>query len=132
MPKQSDKEGITREKMVGHIDKWIAMHKRDAWEQDADITFWAEKEIAMLEAIRKHLTESDLAHWMDRCHELEAELAKKPTVGREETRQLERDIREAIKEEAYTSTPLNHVLLAIDHWHKKRGIEVSDSEDKEE
>ena len=30
----------------------------------------------MLEAIRKHLTESDLAHWMDRCHELEMELAE--------------------------------------------------------
>ena len=27
-------------------------------------------------AIRKHLTESDLAHWMDRCHELEVELAE--------------------------------------------------------
>ena len=29
-----------------------------------------------LQAIRSHLMESDIAHWMDRCHELEAELAE--------------------------------------------------------
>ena len=31
-----------------------------------------------LEEREKHLTESDIAHWMDRCHELEAKLAEKP------------------------------------------------------
>jgi len=36
-----------------------------------------------LEEREKHLTESDLAHWMDRCHELEVELAKKQAVSRE-------------------------------------------------
>ena len=37
-----------------------------------------EKDKQIFQAIRSHLTESDIAHWMDRCHELEVKLAEKP------------------------------------------------------
>jgi len=119
---------IMTEDLIGEVEYIIGQIEAGIKERGWIKLDFNADDLTKFQAIRKHLTESDLAHWMDRCHELEAELAKKPTVGREETRQLERDIREAIKEEAYTSTPLNHVLLAIDHWHKKRGITVSDKE----
>ena len=44
-----------------------------------------------IQSIRKHLTESDIAHWMDRCHELEAKLAEKPRVSREKIKDVMRD-----------------------------------------
>ena len=70
----SDK--ITVEEMVEWMDvelKALQEHceispHNEVWTTPRDI----------LQAIRKHLTESDLAHWMDRCHELEAKLAEKP------------------------------------------------------
>ena len=76
----SDK--ITVEEMVEWMDvelKALQEHceispHNEVWTTPRDI----------LQAIRKHLTESDLAHWMDRCHELEAKLAEKPVaVSRE-------------------------------------------------
>jgi len=75
----SDKE-ITVEEMVGGLyemthescDQYDGEHPKRLRE--------------IREAIRKHLTESDIAHWMDRCHELEAKLAEKPVprVSRED------------------------------------------------
>ena len=76
----------TREEMVEKIEEW----KDGCGEGLPDnksfcIACSGSKECdAMLQAIRKILTESDLAHWMDRCHELEAKLAEKPEpVSRE-------------------------------------------------
>ena len=55
----SDK--ITVEEMVKDLDRFIK---------------YADMHLPFLRAIRSHLTESDIAHWMDRCHELEVELAE--------------------------------------------------------
>ena len=55
---------IATEEMVGELDKMLT--SAFSWRYNLPI----------LRAIRKHLTESDLAHWMDRCHELEVELAE--------------------------------------------------------
>ena len=59
----------TREQLIDHFDS------NRCWVEDC----------VGCKAIRKHLTESDIAHWMDRCHELEAKLAEKPvpSVSRE-------------------------------------------------
>ena len=59
----SDK--ITREEMVNHL---IRLNRLAGWTERCPTC----------EAIRKHLTGSGIAHWMDRCHELEVKLAEKP------------------------------------------------------
>ena len=83
MPQQSE---ITREEQIKYLDGGISRLINQA-EKLIDAPMYAEViekikqlkgEARILQAIRKHLTESDLAHWMDRCHELEVKLAEKP------------------------------------------------------
>ena len=66
----SDKE-ITVEEMVNHL---IRLNRLAGWTERCPTC----------EAIRKHLMDSDIVHWMDRCHELEEMLTEKPVaVSRE-------------------------------------------------
>jgi len=65
----------------------------------------------ILQAIREALTDSDIAHWMDRCHELEVKLAEKPQVSRERLAELC---------QAHTDGGMVGVLTEL-------GIEVSDN-----
>ena len=86
----SDKE-ITREECLEWMDFWVKQYKFDYEairhihpNPTAEGIVYHKKQYSIVKAIRKHLTESDIAHWMDRCHELEAKLAEKPvTVSRE-------------------------------------------------
>jgi len=72
------------------------------------------------EAIRKHLTESDIAHWMDRCHELEAKLAEKPvTVSRDDIDKLLARIYGAVGE--YRGNKI------VEIWLTELDIEVGDN-----
>ena len=74
----SDK--ITREE----IDKWLVGEMLWRHARGESLGEDHSQDMAILQAIREALTESDIAHWMDRCHELEAKLAEKPvTVSRE-------------------------------------------------
>ena len=77
-------------------------------------------ERTMLQAIREALTESDIAHWMDRCHELEAKLAEKPvTVSRDDIDKLLARIYGAAGE--YRGNKI------VEIWLTELGIEVSDN-----
>ena len=109
----SDKE-ITVEEMVGGLyemthescDQYDGEHPKRLRE--------------IREAIRKHLTESDIAHWMDRCHELEAKLAEKPvTVSRDDIDKLLARIYGAVGE--YRGNKI------VEIWLTELGIEVSDN-----
>ena len=62
---------ITVERLGLYLNKLI-----DVIQAGAKVPIIPEIDLPMLKAIRKHLLESDIAHWMDRCHELEAELAE--------------------------------------------------------
>ena len=62
---------ITVERLGLYLNKLI-----DVIQAGAKVPIIPEIDLPMLKAIRKHLLESDLAHWMDRCHELEVELAE--------------------------------------------------------
>ena len=78
------------------------------------------QDMAILQAIRKHLTESDIAHWMDRCYELEAKLAEKPvTVSRDDIDKLLARIYGAAGE--YRGNKI------VEIWLTELGIEVSDN-----
>ena len=59
----SDK--IAREQLIDHFDS------SRCWRSGC----------VSCDAIREALTESDIAHWMDRCHELEEMLTEKPKVN---------------------------------------------------
>ena len=73
-----------------------------------------------LEEREKHLTESDIAHWMDRCHELEAKLAEKPvTVSRDDIDKLLARIYGAAGE--YRGNKI------VEIWLTELGIEVGDN-----
>ena len=109
----SDKE-ITVEEMVGGLyemthescDQYDGEHPKRLRE--------------IREAIRKHLTESDIAHWMDRCHELEAKLAEKPvTVSRDDIDKLLARIYGAVGE--YRGNKI------VEIWLTELDIEVGDN-----
>jgi len=109
----SDKE-ITVEEMVGGLyemthescDQYDGEHPKRLRE--------------IREAIRKHLTESDIAHWMDRCHELEAKLAEKPvTVNRDDIDKLLARIYGAVGE--YRGNKI------VEIWLTELDIEVGDN-----
>ena len=94
----SDK--ITVEEMVKDLDRFIK---------------YADMHLPFLRAIRSHLTESDIAHWMDRCHELEAELAEKQTVSREQISDtIDREYRDAeYRSDKYPHGPESYDVKAM-------------------
>ena len=113
----SDK--ITVEKMVGYVAFLMGECDR-GHEQGCHGCDLAEQCITMLQAIRKHLTESDIAHWMDRCYELEAKLAEKPEpVSRDDIDKLLARIYGAAGE--YRGNKI------VEIWLTELDIEVSDN-----
>ena len=95
----------TREQLIDHFDS------NRCWVEDC----------VGCKAIRKHLTESDIAHWMDRCHELEAKLAEKPVprVSRDDIDKLLARIYGAAGE--YIGNKI------VEIWLTELGIEVGDN-----
>lgn len=65
------------EELVKFLEKFISGHTSKMHNDFKDFQPAYEKEVEMLTEIKERLDESDIAHWMDRCHELEAELAKR-------------------------------------------------------
>ena len=98
----SDK--IAREQLIDHFDS------SRCWRSGC----------VSCDAIREALTESDIAHWMDRCHELEAKLAEKPvTVSRDDIDKLLARIYGAAGE--YIGNKI------VEIWLTELGIEVGDN-----
>ena len=108
------------DKTVGEMVKWSDRKLTYLKLMERPKSLLDFEEIPMLQAIRKHLTESDIAHWMDRCHELEVKLAEKPvTVSRDDIDKLLARIYGAAGE--YRGNKI------VEIWLTELGIKLSDN-----
>ena len=78
------------------------------------------------EAIREALTDSDIAHWMDRCYELKAKLAEKP-VPRMSREDVEKAVQSCEQEFPIISKGWDIFEPVIVRILTELGIEVSDN-----
>ena len=78
------------------------------------------QDMAILQAIRKILTESDIAHWMDRCHELEEMLTEKPVA-------VSRDDIDKLLARIYGAAGEYRGNKIVEIWLTELDIEVGDN-----
>jgi len=110
----SDK--ITVEKMVEWLDRleiFVKTKEISYGDCEGDVFEYHQ-------AIRKILTESDIAHWMDRCHELEAKLAEKPEP-------VSRDDIDKLLARIYGSAGEYIGNKIVEIWLTELGIKVGDN-----
>ena len=117
------------DKTVGEMVKWSDRKLTYLKLMERPKSLLDFEEIPMFQAIRKHLTESDIAHWMDRCHELEAKLAEKPVAVSREWIENKVDERHKQHDERGYFDPMLREIRIKDFIETltELGIEVSDN-----
>jgi len=110
---EQNKDAVSVKEMVGQIDRMI---------RDPNV-HWGERPKATLQAIKRHIQESDIAHWMDRCHELEEKLREKPNTPRVNKEKVSR---EEIFEGAYDPNA-NALYVKFSNQKIKRTMSPTDN-----